>query len=582
MVILGHESILTLILLSMNSKNTIILLIITLLCFSEAGAQNILPVKKSDFVNNSAESLIAYSKIKEALALYESSSNYAEKCIDLFLEAHKYNNSNAELNYNIGICYLHSDSKEKAFTYLKKASQLKPNVSKNHYYFMGLTLQYRYEFLAAIKMFNKNIEQAIKDRGLANETLIELCEKHINECKNGLNLQDSNANKEVKLLGSLVNSKYNDLNPILKDGVFYFSSQREFNTKGELTEKVYSVSANKDSFKNFKKEDISFGKGLNVAMVSFHGENELAFYSGHNGRGDIFLVRKKQDQWILNESINFINKASSREASACIANDVLYFSSNRAGSYGECDIYYCTRNKNGSWAEPKNIGLDINTAYNEADVFVSPDGKELYFNSTGHNTMGGSDIFKCERQADGSWSTPVNMGMPVNSPYNDIQYFKSAEGKEYFSSDRANGFGGYDIYKTEQIDKLHFSKAEAPVIQDVSAAQEKPVANKELKQETVKVVIPELIYRVQIVACKNEVGNKELHRIYKGKKLIAHQFTNGFNKYAIGSFKTYREAAAFRDSCRIKGAFIVLFKNGEPLKIKRAVIALESQRQQNI
>ncbi|MGZ2370314.1 hypothetical protein ACXR6G_11040 [Ancylomarina sp. YFZ004] len=559
----------------MNSKNIIVLLIFTLFCFSEASGQNVLPVKKNDFVNNSAESVIAYSKIKEALALYQTVPNYADKCIALFMEAYKYNNTNPELNYNIGICRLQSDSKEKALDYLKKAGQLRPNVSKDLYYFMGLTLQYRSEFLKAIKMFNKNIENAIKERGTENKTLIELCEKHINECKSGLKLQNLHSDKEVKLLDPIINSKYNDLNPILKDNTFYFSSQRETTPKGRLMEKVYSVSVDNESFKNLKKENVSFGEALNVAMVSFHGKNERAFYSGIDGGGDIYLAQQKHGQWILNESIRLVNTPSSREASACIAGNELYFVSNRSGSYGECDIYYCTMNKDGKWSEPKNIGLDINTPYDEADVFVSPDGKKLYFNSTGHNTIGGSDIFKCDRLENGTWSTPVNMGIPINSPYNDIQYYRSADGKEYLSSDRNSGFGGYDIYKIERVIEHELTIVEKEA-EDVSAAQEDQALNKELEQKLVREVVPELIYRVQILACKNEAGVNDLHKTYKGKEPIAHQFSEGFNKYAIGTFKTYREAAAFRDSCGITGAFIVLFKNGEPLKIKRAAISLES------
>ncbi|MRT91912.1 PD40 domain-containing protein [Ancylomarina sp. 16SWW S1-10-2] len=560
----------------MNSKNIIILLIFILFSFLETSGQNVLSVKKSDFVNNSTESVVAYSKIKEALALYQTVPNYADKCIALFMEAYKYNNSNPELNYNIGICHLQSNSKGKALDYLKKAGQLNPDVSNDLYYFMGLTLQYRYEFLNAIKMFNKNIELAIKERVDQNKTLIELCEKHINECKSGLKLQNSQTNKEVKLLDHIINSTYNDLNPILKDKTFYFSSQRVTTTKGKLLEKVYSASVDKESFKNFKKEDVSFNKDLNVAMVSYNGDNELAFYSGIDGGGDIFLAKLKQGKWILNESIYLINTPSSREASACIAGNELYFVSDRSGSYGECDIYYSTKNKGGEWSNPKNIGLDINTHYDEADVFVTPDGKELYFTSNGHNTMGGYDIFRCDRLENGKWDTPVNMGTPINSPYNDIQFFKSADGKEFFSSDRNGGFGGYDIYKIETVIEPELTAIEKQKAENLSATQENPTINKELEQKSIIEVIPELIYRVQILACKNEANNKELNKTYQGQEPIAHQFSEGFNKYAIGTFKTYREAAAFRDSCHIKGAFIVLFKNGKPLKIKRAAIALES------
>ena len=67
---------------------------------------------------------------------------------------------------------------------------------------------------------------------------------------------------------------------------------------------------------------------------------------------------------------------------------------------------------------PINIGADINTTEDEGGLFLAPDGKTLFFTSKGHNSMGGYDVFKTVNE-NGKWSTPVNLGYPINTVSND-------------------------------------------------------------------------------------------------------------------------------------------------------------------
>ncbi len=62
--------------------------------------------------------------------------------------------------------------------------------------------------------------------------------------------------------------------------------------------------------------------------------------------------------------------------------------------------------------------------------------------------MGGFDVFVIERDTEGYWSDPVNLGYPINTPNDDI-FFKMDENNKqaYYSSVRDNGFGGKDLYK---------------------------------------------------------------------------------------------------------------------------------------
>ncbi|MBA3705087.1 MAG: PD40 domain-containing protein [Bacteroidetes bacterium] len=102
-------------------------------------------------------------------------------------------------------------------------------------------------------------------------------------------------------------------------------------------------------------------------------------------------------------------------------NTIYYSSYGDSGLNGK-DIYKLTKLGNGNWSLPENI-IAVNTSFDEEFPFLSSNGKTLYFSSKGHNSMGGYDIFKCTwNESALIWSQPVNLGIPVNSPSNDIYY----------------------------------------------------------------------------------------------------------------------------------------------------------------
>ena len=92
---------------------------------------------------------------------------------------------------------------------------------------------------------------------------------------------------------------------------------------------------------------------------------------------------------------------------------------------------------NGEWADPQNLGEPINTEYDEESPYLHPDGRTLYFSSKGHKVMGGFDIFKSTLQDDYTWTSPENMGYPVNTVDDDLFFTPTVNGKRaYFSSFR--------------------------------------------------------------------------------------------------------------------------------------------------
>ena len=129
--------------------------------------------------------------------------------------------------------------------------------------------------------------------------------------------------------------------------------------------------------------------------------------------------------------------------------DRLYYSSyGDKGKTGK-DIYYSKKLPDGTWAEPQSIGSTINTKYDEDYTFFNSTTNTLYFSSTGHNSMGGYDVFKSTYDpASDTWSKPVNLDYAVNTPDNDFLYITNASEKTaYFATTRSSISGEVTVYK---------------------------------------------------------------------------------------------------------------------------------------
>ena len=182
---------------------------------------------------------------------------------------------------------------------------------------------------------------------------------------------------------------------------------------------------------------------------------------------DLYVAEWADGQWSmpmpLSQSINTRNW----ESQPCVSSDgrELYFVSRRAGN---ADIFRCLRNANGSWGEPQNIGAPINTQGTEMAPFLHPDGRTLYFSSDKHVGMGGFDLFMSRRGEDGQWQEPVNLGFPINTQGDEINFFVAADGKTAFvSSQREGGNGGYDIYTFELPEEIRSDSANYLAVVDV-------------------------------------------------------------------------------------------------------------------
>lgn len=169
-------------------------------------------------------------------------------------------------------------------------------------------------------------------------------------------------------------------------------------------------------------------------------------------RIEIYSAQYKNHTWTKGEPFKYNNVEVYSAGHPAITADgkVLYFSSDMPGGVGKSDIYYCEKNADGSWSEPKNAGKNINTEEKEVFPFIDKDGN-LYFASDGHPGMGGLDLFKAVGRND-SWSKPENLKYPINSSKDDFSIFVvKTDSLGYFSSNRDGGKGSDDIYSFNYI-----------------------------------------------------------------------------------------------------------------------------------
>lgn len=159
-----------------------------------------------------------------------------------------------------------------------------------------------------------------------------------------------------------------------------------------------------------------------------------------DGKGacDIYRTAFKNGVWETPINVEALNTMMWEALPALSADKrTIYFTSSRTGSRGR-DIWYSTLNADNQWVTPKNIGAPINTTGDEQAPFIHPDGQTLYFASNGHHGLGGFDIFYTRKQSDGTWSTPKNVGTPINTPNQERSLSVSLDGKSAFFT-RSNG-----------------------------------------------------------------------------------------------------------------------------------------------
>ncbi|MDR2978969.1 MAG: OmpA family protein [Bacteroidales bacterium] len=177
---------------------------------------------------------------------------------------------------------------------------------------------------------------------------------------------------------------------------------------------------------------------------------------------DLYYSEHINGEWTEPQSLGQkVNLPDYYESQPSLSSDgsTLFFVSDRPGGYGKdpqhttLDIWFSTRNVNGEWDMPVNLGPIINTSGNEKSPFLHTDSRTLYFSSDAHQGLGGFDIFYAKLDDKSRWIKPENIGHPINTEFDEVDFFVSLDGKTaYFSSNNLES-NDWNIYQFELYEK---------------------------------------------------------------------------------------------------------------------------------
>ena len=396
----------------------------------------------------------SFSQVKRAEDLIKK-GNYVD-ALPTLLNIYKRSPDDVEVGLMIASCYLNTNVDRKAaLQYIEKAYELGRDLDEDVLFDYATSLTYHLRYREAKAFFKKY--KTIGKGSHMREVDISLqnCDAAMKLLKKPLNVTFTN-------LGKNVNSKYPDYYPFVSrnDSVLYFTSRRTGNLGGSKEFDGYYPADIYHFRMNYNLGKAkNAGRALNspgddqVVGVSNSGHSLFVYFDNVEFFGDIYMAHNKAGKFTRNFRLGDAINSPSLETSASMSADgrTLLFSSDRPGGEGRQDLYISRRLPDESWGRAQNLGDVINTAENEDFPQLSEDGRTLFFSSKGHPGMGGSDIFKSEwNKENNTWSKPVNIGYPVNTPEDNMTIsFSNNEQYAYVSAHREDSYGYQDIYKVE-------------------------------------------------------------------------------------------------------------------------------------
>ena len=375
------------------------------------------------------------------------------KALKKFEVAYAFNPKSAELNFKMGVCYAHSTYKAKCIKFFEDAYKLNAGVHPFMNYYMGLAKQLNYEFKEAISFYEK-FESEYKKA----DRFGKFVKQRKVECNAALKKMDNPARAWVDHVPEL-SSEYNDYAPtVTMDGeMMIFTSDRpnqnQPNEVGQYDDDIYTSIFENGKFSSPKpiKGKINTPQDDISNNLFYDGTSFLMNKISPKGDFDIYESFLKGDTWT--EPVSFARavnlKSNDKYASYSPRGTLIYYTKDKdVGSTGyDIMVTGATNKSKREYGLPNKVML-VSSVFHEGPVYIHPDGKTMYFASEGFDSMGGYDIFMSTVDGSGTWQKPVNLGYPINTPYDDFFFAATANGKyAYIASNREGGKGGYDIYR---------------------------------------------------------------------------------------------------------------------------------------
>ena len=370
-----------------------------------------------------------------------------------------------EMFEKLGNAYYFNSDFEKAVQSYEKLYQLQSELAP----------EYFYRYAQSLKATGKEKEAATILAKFENKSSDDSRSKRL---KNNTDyLEDIKANVGIYTIENAgINSKYSDYGSAIVDNKLIFTSardtggvgQRKHAWTGEHFTNLYAAGVNGELIpSNPVRYDANVNSKFHEATPVFTIDGNTMYFTRNNyldgkkgkDANKVMLLKIYKATLVNNRWTNVTelpfnsNNFSTAHPALSPDEQTLYFASDRPGTIRQSDLYKVAINSNGTYGEPINLGVEINTEGRETFPFVTKDN-QLYFASDGHPGLGGLDVFTTKINNDGSFGEVENDGAEVNSTKDDFGYYRDSEiNKGFFSSKRDGGLGSDDIYRFTSKDK---------------------------------------------------------------------------------------------------------------------------------
>jgi OmpA-OmpF porin, OOP family len=361
-------------------------------------------------------------------------------------------------------------------------------------------------------------------------------------------------------LGRNINTPSDEQNLVLSpDGnILYFTINKHAENIGGKKDKGDIWYSEKDNEGNWKPSiNLSTLNNKNKnAVLAVLDEGKTLLLQGHYEQDGstprtfgLSVSRKRNGEWSFPEKLSmeyFQVKSEDMGVTVSADQTVMILSMESYGSFGAEDLYVSFL-RNGKWSDPQNLGMKINTKFQELSPYLSADNKTLYFSSNGRKGFGSKDVYMTVRQDDTwkNWSEPINLGNQVNTEGSETFFIQPFGSEEAFliSTQNSDGYGDINKviikkkdqfwhdpeYKPEVIEKQEVVVAiqkETPKVVETSA----PI----LEKVEQKATAPEFSFGFKVVNDKTgEAIKASLQLTYQGneRKLETDEIGNGLTRF---------------------------------------------------
>jgi outer membrane protein OmpA-like peptidoglycan-associated protein len=372
----------------------------------------------------------------------------------------------AAMFQKLGNAYYFNAKLENAAKWYGELFTLTSDVESEYYYRYAQSLRSIGDNVKADQMMEKFNQLSGNDN---RSKLFQKNKNYLDEIKANsgrYNIQDAG-----------VNSKYSDYGTAIYINKIVFASSRD---TGSLSQRKHTWTnqyftnlyiADLDESKTPGKP-VKFDKNINSkyneSTPTFTKDGKTMYFTRNNynegkkGKDGnnvtlikIYKATLENGKWENITELPF-NSDNYSTAHPTLSSDenTLYFASDMPGTLGQSDIFKVNVNANGSFGSPENLGTKINTSGRETFPFVN-DENEIYFASDGHPGLGGLDVFMSKINLEETLSEVQNLGGDINSPKDDFAYLIDTKSRRgFFTSNRDGGLGYDDIYKFLETKKL--------------------------------------------------------------------------------------------------------------------------------